>query len=195
MRKLWFFTVLLAMPLGLWAQGPAPLVKVKVGRSIKLMLPQNMRPMSKEEINNKYLSSRAPLAMYTTQDSRIDFGIKTSNSRFATNDLPLAAQFYRANLVGLYDSVNFLREEIEVINDRQFLVFEFNSMVMPEEGSLSALVGNSSGKPVNMYTYIQYTLVNNQVVVFNFSCPQVYQDKWRTAAWHIMHSLKIKKTL
>lgn len=178
-----------------WAQGPGALERVKLSRALQFDLPVNMRPMSETEINGKYLSSKQPLAMYTTQDGLVDFGIKLSNASFLDRDLNLAAEFYRSNLLNLYDSVTFIREEIETINKRLFVVFEFTSVVYPEKNETTQVFDAGKTKPKVMYTYIQYGVVNGKLAVFNFSCPSLYRTTWQATAWDIMHSVKMKKTL
>ena len=196
MKNTWILLSLLAMlSVPGWAQGPAPLEKVKISKALEVHLPTNMRPMSSEEIKNKYLSNRPPLAMYTTQDGKADFGIKLSNTTFLESDLALAADFYKASFVSLYDSVTFLRETIEEINKRHYLVLEFTSLVLPKQDSVSMVLGTADQAPIERYTYIQYTVVNGKLLVVNFTCPRKYMDAWRATAWDIMHSLKVKNSL
>ncbi|HAA14734.1 MAG TPA: hypothetical protein DCE41_24810 [Cytophagales bacterium] len=195
MQTKWFFFLLLLLPLSVRAQGPAPLAKVKVSRGLQLALPQNMRPMTTEEVRQKYFSSNQPLLSYTTQDNKVDFTIKLSNSSFREGDLPLAGSFYKANLAALYDSVSFIRENMEDINGRQWLVLELLTEVQPEEEQVDLVMGNAETTAVRNYTYIQYTIVQGQLMVCTLTCPRNYRLAWQAAAWDIMHSLNVKKTL
>ena len=43
------------------------------------------------------------------------------------------------------------------------------------------------------YTLLHYAVVDNRVLVFNFSCPIDQKDQWVDTAWKIMDSIRLKK--
>lgn len=166
---------------------PADLVKVKVNDQIQIMLPKNMFPMTAQELQNKLLSSRNPIAAYTDMNKQADLVINSSFSRWRADDIELLQQFYKSNIMSLYDEVTFFREEIQNMQGRKFVVFEFDSKVLPEQST--TLV---SRNPVEQYNYIAYTIYNNQTYLFSFSCPLKFKDNWKNTAAAIVESIKLK---
>jgi len=175
--------LLLAAPLSLLAQ----LNPVKVTDHITVSMPADFRVMTPQEINAKFVSARIPLAMYTDYGVTVDFGVNKGNNQWGQGDLNIMSQFYKANITALYDDVVFTKEGTETIGDKTFAVFEFTALIKPEENSISR------DTALRTYNYIQYTIVNNQTVVFTLSCAQRYMEKWKPIAPQIMQSVTIKK--
>ncbi len=143
-------------------------------------------PMDVQQRLLKYVSDRTPIAMYTTQDGSVDLGINTTSSRWAEGDMRILKDFYKAGILNLYDEVKFYQDTLTIINDRQFIVFEFKGIIREEESSLPSRSGLSK------YIYIQYTLYNDSVLLFNFSAPHAVRSRWQEAANQMMNSIKIK---
>jgi hypothetical protein len=160
--------------------------RTKINKNISLLLSSDLVPVPPDEIATKFISYRTPLAVYTNMTTEIDFGINTSISRWKESDIELMKSFYKSNISSLYDEVHFLNEEINEINSRQYVVFEYTSKINPEERS--AIIE----PPVSKYTYIQYTIVKGTVYVFDFSSPADQQEIWHPVIRKIMSSIKIK---
>ncbi|MEQ8810023.1 MAG: hypothetical protein RIE59_13205 [Imperialibacter sp.] len=178
-----FLIVCLVAPLSLIAQ----LSPTKVTDYITVSLPSDFRPMNEQEINSKYVYTRRPMALYTDYGVTVDFGINRGNNQWAQGDLTILKDFYKANISSLYDEVSFTKDAIETINGREFAVFEFVAIVKPEEDAIT----NESA--LRTYSYIQYTIVNNQTLVFTLSSPYQHIRKWKDLAPRIMQSVSIKK--
>lgn len=166
------------------------LVKAKVSDKISMKLPENFFPMSEQELRTKYLSNKVPLAAYISYDKHADFGINISNSRWLESDVEMLKNFYKVNIQTLHTDVKFLKEEIIEINKQVFVVFEFVSLVADEDKKLK-----STAKPIKRYHYIQYAIVNNKALVFNFSAPAEQMEMYRNIVPEMMGTIKIKKTL
>lgn len=161
-------------------------VKTEIAKGITMSLPKTFAPMSESQLHEKYFSAREPIAAYISEDQQTDLGVNTSNARWQASDLPMLQSFYRASILSLYDEVDFLKEGIEEVNGKDFAVFEFVSIVRQEEDALTAQ------RPIQKYTYIQYTIHNGKAFVFNFNCPAGQQSHWQQTAKTIMESVKIK---
>jgi len=164
-------------------------VKTKVNESITMSLPEEFTLMQEAELNRKYVSSKPPVAVYTDFSKTVDLGINVAYSRWNQEDLEIMKSFYKSNIMGLYDEVQFINENVQEINGRKFVVFEFLSKVNDTEGTT---INNSS---ISKYIRIQYTIVKSKTVLFNFSCPAIMKDKWAPVAQEILESVKISKTL
>jgi len=159
--------------------------KVQINKDISLLLPEDFILMSKSERINKYVSSKEPLVMYTSYDRNIDFGITLTNLGWAADDLELLMEFYVSGIRNLYNEVEFSQKEVRTINGREYIVLEFVSKVTDNDNVFGGTATTSK------YIYIQYTLFNNQVLLFNFSAPALIKSRWESTAKSMMESIRI----
>jgi hypothetical protein len=164
-------------------------VKTKVHEGITIALPQEFSPMDEQELNRKFMGGKPPVAAFSDYSKTIDLGVNIAYSRWNEEDLRIMKSFYKANILGLYDEVEFLTESIEDINGRKFAVFEFVSTVNDVEGT--TINQNSISK----FIRIQYAIVKGKTVLFNFSCPARVREQWAPIARQTLQSVKISKTL
>ncbi|MFY0599532.1 MAG: hypothetical protein JXR03_07655 [Cyclobacteriaceae bacterium] len=161
--------------------------RLKITKEISIKLPTSFVPMSIGEINNKYVSARKPIAMFTGDNGLIDFGINKNSTEWAGNDLKILKSFYKANIQNLFSEVKFIQDDIIEISEREFVVFEFVSQVSDEQKTFGGI-----GKPVIKYTYIMYTLYEDNVLLLNFTCDSKLRAEWQPRAEEIMKSVRIK---
>lgn len=95
-------------------------------------------------------------------------------------------EFYKANLVETFTNIDFIRQEVMEINDRDFIVFEFVS-------NLADTRGASNLRPVQKYSIIMYTISGNQLQIYTLHIPFQLKNQWQETAREIMSSVKIKK--
>jgi len=179
MRYLLFFVVLLVS-----AKAEAQkLVKKKLADNITMQVPDDFYPMSDEDKTQRYASARLPIALYTDPDRMAEFGVNRSYSLWQKDDLKMMSDFYEASIRELYDKVNFITKEIKTINEHDYVVFEFESSVYPEN--------NYQGN-ISKYTYLLYALEGGTTYLFNFSCELRLRNKWQPVAHKMMESVKLK---
>ena len=164
-------------------------VRTQIYEGVSVSLPKILRPMSEDVLRAKYLTGRRPLAAYTGPNQQVAFGLNTSSTRWQAGDLEVLKDFYRASLLELYDEVDFIKEGVEEVNGRSFAVFEFVSVVRPDEDDTSL---GGAPKPIRQYTYVQYTVHQNKTWIFNFSVPTRAQAQWQETAQAIMSSVRMK---
>ena len=159
--------------LGISADGPK-MAKMKITEGVSASLPKDFVAMSDDDIAQKYPSTKKPLAMFTSLDRTVDFGLNVSKSTLG-GDYPVLQKLYKATLYDLYSDIKFIQEGITNINGRDFIVFEFTS----------AADGNRK------YTYLQYTAIANRVYIFNFTCGAEKKEIWQPIAKLIMNSINM----
>ncbi len=164
-------------------------VKTKVSNGISLLLPGDFIPVSEEDLMRKYLSAKPPVAVYTDYSRTIDFGVNVAYSKWNEEDLEIMQSFYKSNIMGLYSEVQFINESVEMINGKNFAVFEYVCDVYDEEET------SINRGTISKYVSIQYAIVKGKTVLFNFSCPASQKEKWIPIAKEILGSVKISKTL
>ncbi|QHT70103.1 hypothetical protein GXP67_27380 [Rhodocytophaga rosea] len=162
------------------------LKKTKITKEVSISLPADFVPMTDDDMANKYFTPQKPTAMYTNPDRVVDFGFNQTQTRWRPEDLPLLQKFYKSSIVSLYSKVNFIQETTTIVNKRNFVVFEFISELVDEDPN-----SLKKGSVVKQYSYMQYTIENNKVLVFNFTCPANLQPRWQEIARQVMGTVKI----
>lgn len=181
---------LLLLAFQAFAQVPK-LVKTPVHDAITVSLPKDFAPVAEQEMASKYVSYRKPIALYTDPAKQVDFSVNLSLTQWQYFDLPLVKDFYKASLATLYSDIEWIREDIEEIRDIPFAIFEYVGTVADSEQENVI----RQTKPLEVYTYIAYGLVNGKVVVFTFTAPAQQRQQWAPVAEKIMESIRLKKTL
>lgn len=170
---------------GITAQD-AELRKTDINEEITLSVPLDFVPMGPQDIRNKFISYREPLAGFTSQDRSTDLVVNVSKTPWSNQDMELLKDFYENNIRNLFDEVEFHRNQLELINGRNYAAFEFTSTVKGDPNSLR----NKS--PVHDYRYVLYTVQDFEVYVFTFYCPARFKDRWQTTAEEIMTNIQFK---
>lgn len=161
----------------------AKLKKVKLNENLTVFVPSDFAPMTPEDREQRYQSHRLPLALYTDTDRLVDFGINRSYSVWKEEDLEMLESFYRSSIIELFDKVEFIDSGIKEIRKQQFVYFEFESVVYPE---------NDFQRSVAKYTYIMYGLAGGTTYVFNFTCPKNLRAQWQPTAREMMSKIRLK---
>jgi hypothetical protein len=166
---------------------------VQLVDGVSISLPKEMVIMSDDDVATKYPSTKKPVAMYTSLDRTVDFGLNISKSRWSGFDLELLHQVYKSTIIESYDTVIFSKDTVEYINGRPFSVFEFVSTF----------------DKTTKYQYFQFTLLtktkveaqeetgdllpgnSNHIMIFNFTSPLGGKDKWQPIARASMQTVKV----
>lgn len=170
-------------------QQPAKLTKTRISDEISARLPEHFQPVSEQDLSSKYVSSRPPIALYTSPDMQVDFSVNVSVNQWQHFDLPLIKDFYKASLSTLFTDMQLLKEETTEINNHPAALFEFIGTVEGEEGTVRRTAS------ISKYHYVAYILVNGKVAVFTLAAPAGQQQEWSAVGEEIMQSIRIKKTL
>jgi hypothetical protein len=170
--------------------------KTKINDKITMGVPDDFVVMPQNAYQKKYGAYREPLAIYTSPDGKADLGVNQMANRLATavakadwkeEDLKILQGMYRASIKSLHTQVDFIQDKIELINKKNFIVFEFLGTVQDLDDD-----GKPTGRALKQYSYIQYGVQDNQVVIFNFNCPAALRSYHQETAKNIMHSIKLK---
>lgn len=180
------YLLLLIFVILTFPQNDIRLVKTKISENITVSLPENFFPMSEQDIASRHISHRKPLAIFTNQDRNIDFSVNTAMSHWPPSDLALMKGFYKASIGSFFSDVEFLSDEIKIIDEREFAVLEFISVTDSEGG-----VQNQGA--LRNYTLAHYAIIDGKTYVFTFTSPARLKEKWQPAARQIMESIKLKK--
>lgn len=176
----------LALALLLMAFSSSKLIKTKINKEITVSLPEELKPMTNDDIAQRYPSVRAPLGAYTNANRLVDFSVNISATQWPDTNLEMAQKFFKAGITNLYDRVEFIEEGIKQVGKRKFIFFEFVSRVNGNKRQ----VGEQQN--VQRYTYIQYLVEPKRAIVFTFACPKEMKDDWQKTAKEVMKSISVK---
>ncbi|MBR9998310.1 MAG: hypothetical protein KFF73_05030 [Cyclobacteriaceae bacterium] len=182
MSKFLFYTGIFL----LFAAQQPKLVKTKISENITARLPSDFFLLPPDELQGKSISYRMPIAFYTDPAREVDFSVNNSASKWQNEDIELLKEIYKSNIQNLFDNVEFMKESIESINERDYIVFEFSGTVLPGESLFK------QESPDRRYYYTEYTLKGSQIFIFTFTAPFQQKEQWAGTASAIMQSIKMK---
>ncbi|MEM7109786.1 MAG: hypothetical protein AAF519_16290 [Bacteroidota bacterium] len=165
------------------------MVKTKIGESITMMLPDNLYAMSADDISRRYPSVRQPIGAFTNESRLADFSVNISATRWRAEDVDLAKGFFKSSFYNLFDRVEMINEEVVDINDKRFIVYEFDSRLNGDPSSFEAR------EPILRYNYIQYLIVKGRTIVFSFNCHPRVKEDWKPVVLEMMSSIKVKGSI
>ncbi len=155
------------------------LITQEIGDEISMLVPAELT-----RANPAMQRSTSPaLAMFITTDGQTDLAVNYAQLRWGEADPKLLSQFYKANILNLYDQVNMLDEGIKEINGRAYIYFEFSGDIVDEPNAFAAERKSSD------YTYIMYTIQDNGVLIFRFTSPASRMNYWRRPVAEVMQSI------
>ncbi len=175
----------LIVALSIYSFGQEKMVSTKVNDDITMKLPESFVSMTDGERIEKFVSSKTPIGMYSSDDRTADLGINTNIMPWIAGDEEKLRSFYKGTFKTLFDEVNYLQDTVREINGRLFIVFEFVSTLKEE----NAFSGTTLSKN---YSYIQYTSYKGQILLFNFGCKPRQMAKWQALIKASMESIKIR---
>jgi len=175
------FSILVLIQLSSYAQ--LMLVPMKLTDEISMKIPSKLR----QEPPTLQRTTSTTLAMFVSRDRRSDFTLNKSQLRWAEADEELLSQFYKANILNIYDQVDMITEEIKEINGRKFIIFEFSGTVIDEPNAFI------TAKKRSDYTYIQYSIVEDGILIFRFTSSVVMKNHWQEAINEAMNSVRVQE--
>jgi hypothetical protein len=158
------------------------LVSQKIADLVSVKVPETFQKLNDDQIADKIIASRKPLAMYSSPNGSSDFSVSVGNSSrnpWEDKDLKMMAEFQKSNIKSLFTNVTFIQDKIIKSNGQMFADFEFISEV------------KDKGKPaIRKYNRVRYTIKKKNVLIFSFVCPEVERPLYDGLAEDIMNSIK-----
>lgn len=161
------------------------LTKLRMYKTISALAPENFRVMTDDEMASKYLTYRKPTAMFTNPENTVSFGLNISASTWNYKDLALLQSFYKSSIRQIYTDLDMIKEEIKEINGKKYIIFEFLGDVADDKET----IGDRLPKPT--YNYLQYTVHENNILIFNFTCAVRHHKKWQKTAEKMMNGISL----
>lgn len=161
--------------------------KTKLSEGVSASIPKDFRAMTDGEMKQKFPNFHKPVLMMTSPDEQVNFGYNISFNQWGKN-LKLLKDFMKANNSYYFKDIQYLQDTIIGLDGRNFILLEFVSYTQNKETDHEL-------PPIRTYSYMMYTVEDNRILVFNYTCPARYMDKWKQAAPHIMSSVHISSGL
>lgn len=161
-------------------------IKTKLPDGVTVRVPEELIPMTPEDIALRFPSVRAPLGAFSNTDRLVDFSVNISATSWPDADADLARKFFKASLQNLYDRLDMIDEGTKVIRKKKYIYFEFESRVSGDRRK------QELRDPITKYVYIQYLVRKDKTLVFTFSCPKDMREDWQPTAHEIMKNLHVR---
>jgi hypothetical protein len=161
--------------------------KTKLAEGVSASVPKGFRPMTDGEMKQKFPNFHKPVVMMTSEDEVANFGYNISFNQWGRN-LKLLKEFMKSNNSYYFKDIQYLQDTISALDGRNFIILEFVSYTQNKETDRELA-------PIRTYSYMMYTVEDNRILVFNYTCPARYMDKWKQAAPKIMSSIHINSGL
>lgn len=181
-----------------FAQKPIKLVKKKIAdNTITVSIPDDFTVMGEDVYARKYGAYRQALAMFTSPNGKIDFGINETINRslmavaaadFKEEDLKILKDIYKGSIKGMHSEVTFLQDEIVTIDKKRMIALQFVGVVKDDEAKTITM---KSGV-LKQYSCIYYAVQEGKILIFNFTCPDFFRRQYQPVAQEVMQSIKIK---
>lgn len=192
------FFLIVAIPLCvllLSMDGPT-LSKRKIYEGVTVSMPEDFVVMSDNDIASRYPSTKKPLAVYMSSDTKADFTMNNTKAKFANQDTKMLYGVYKATIMQMFDTTNvegedpfksdrvkksfaFISEGIRTINKKEYAFFEYTSEF----------------QNIKKYHYTLYAPHKKHVLIFNFSCDQRAMNVYQPIANAMMNSVKVSPKL
>lgn len=182
MKSVLFATFLFFLSGIIQAQPKVSFVTIKVDKLLTMKIPENFVALTDDQIADKMIATRKPLAAYSNPSGNTDITVAVGNSNknpWKDQDLKLMAQFQKANIMQLFTNVNMLQEKLVKVKGQQFAVFEFVSEVK-EKGK----------SPIRKYHHIRYAIRKGNMMVFSYICPESERSISEGTAAQVMDSIR-----
>jgi hypothetical protein len=183
--KPWFFlpfSLLLALLFSFQPKEKPKYTVQKLADLVNVKIPETFQKLSEDQIADKIITPRKPLAMFSSMNGHADFSFSVGNSArnpWEDKDLKMMAQFQKSNIKSMFTSVEFIQEKIVKVHGQQYALFEIISEVK-EKGK----------PPIRKYSQIRYTIRKKNLFVFNFTCNEAERPLFEEIAIEILDSVK-----
>ncbi len=172
------------------------LSKRKIYDGVTVSMPETFIIMSDRDIASRYPSTKKPLVVYMSEDTKADFTMNNTKAKFASQDTKMLYGIYKATIMQMFDtatvegedpfksdrvkkSFSFISEGIKTINNKEYAYFEYLSEF----------------QNIKKYNYIMYAPHKKHVLIFNFSCDQRAMNMYQPIATEMMNSIKVSPKL
>lgn len=151
-----------------------------LGSGISMLIPEELRELPSEQISQRYIMSKKPIAAYYTPARPVDFTLTARPSTWLEEDFDMMKQFQKANLLSLFTQVDMQKETVKKINGQRWAIFEMMTEV------------SEKNKPtIKKYSYVMYTIHKKKVLIAHFSAPASDHKIWAETAGKMMNSIKL----
>lgn len=175
--------ILFLIVLSTSALGQPVLKMEEISDDIEMLVPSEL---TRSPISLQRTTSPA-LALFNSRDGQVDLGVNIAQLRWGASDLELLSQFYKANILNLYDEVHMHEEGLKDINGRPFIVFEFSGQLVDQANAFS------ERRVQTDYTYIMYHVRSDGVLIFRFTSPERQRRYWQKSVRELMESVSFSE--
>ncbi len=191
-----FLIALISLSFSMLSMDTPKLAKRKIYDGVSILMPEDFVVMSDNDIAARYPSTKKPLAVFMSSDTKADFSMNNTKAKFAGQDAKMLHEIYKATIMETYDtttvkgddpfssdrvkkSFKFISEGVKTVNKKEYAYFEYTSEF----------------NNIKKYNYIMYAAHKKHVLIFNFACDQRAMNVYQPIANAMMNSVKVSSKL
>jgi hypothetical protein len=176
---------IIAALVGLFAflspQQTVVLVDTEITPKLKMLIPNKFTRLSNSDAQRLFMTGSEPLGAFSSDDKQAALLITEALNQFDAKDAEMMKIFTKSKISLLFKNVKYIKEDIKKVSKKTVLILEF-----------TAEAENNQGKLVKKYNYLQYMIMGNTVITFNFYCKQQDMGLWKPYVETMMNSVKAK---
>lgn len=182
MKSLRLILFILTLAGGTAFAQPSTLTTKKLTKEVSMLFPESFVPMTDDDLASRFATDEKPLSAFISPSGLSEFTLNKAVTRWASEDIGMMKDFYKASIPTFYDGVKFKTDTLVEVNGRKMIFFELESFIK----------GVDRFSPLRKYIFLAYAIKDYRIYVFSFSTPLSEEEKWRPQVWKMMQSINLK---
>lgn len=142
---------------------------------LQMLFPTVFEQMDNDLLLAKYDKNNLPTFVYTNDDNSINCVINFTENPSSLDKLTEYESIFARRLNN--NGVTFYKSQIEQINERDFLVLEFDS----------------PSNQISIYNYMAVGVLDDRLFMATFNCLLSEKDNWKSVGNQIINSIEFPK--
>lgn len=142
---------------------------------VSLSLPENFWLMPKHLLQAKYPAASRPTEVYSNKSGTVSTAVNQTNNAIKLDQLPQLLPVFNKQFSNLYPTIKWSKKEVVKINDRDFIVLEFETPAIDTP----------------IYNLMAVSSLEGRMLMVSFNCPIRMKVEWQEKAKKIINSIKI----
>lgn len=144
---------------------------------LTLSIPSDFNIMSNEMLLQKYPSGNRPTEVYTNKSGSVNIAVNHTANMIKIEQLPELLPVFEQQFTALYPNIKWLKKELVKINNRDFILLEFETPAIDTP----------------IYNLMAVSSLDGRMLMGSFNCPIGMKGEWKEKANQIINSIKVKE--
>jgi hypothetical protein len=147
-----------------------------LGKKVELTAPAELVEMSDQMYKLKYENRPRPAVALSDENGEVSLIGRLTHQRAAESQMLAYKDFQFAELKKVYPELQYIDGGVKTVRGKKVGYFKFLSQAIDQK----------------VFNYYFFTVVDGEIVLFNFNCIEKLRSGWEQKSEHIVSSLLIK---